>query len=177
MIPHRYQPLQYHHDCVPILTLHSSLNDSDPIIYTIQHARLSQGSLEYEAVSYTWGNVTPKKTIQFNDSRREMLVGENCHNALRRLRLRHMNRLLWIDAICINQKNLAERARQVRIMNIIFSCAFNVVVILSDRVSNTGALFDELAAVETLLSLGEEFNQHPPNNAIIQDLETHFEEP
>ncbi|XP_014558240.1 hypothetical protein COCVIDRAFT_82062, partial [Bipolaris victoriae FI3] len=108
-----------------VLTLHPSLNDSDPIACTIQHASLSDASLEYKALSYTWGNSTLTKKIEWNGGREWQL-------ALGYLRLRHEDRLVCIDAICINQLDMAERACQVRIRDEVYRRASNILVYLGE---------------------------------------------
>jgi hypothetical protein len=127
MLPYRYHSLEYN-DSIRVLVLHPSSNGSDLLICTIQHARLSDASLEYEAVSYTWGDTADQQAIYFHNGRRELRVGRNCHSALWHLRQKHQDRLVWIDAICIDQRNLTERADQVRIMDKIFGGAFGVTV-------------------------------------------------
>jgi hypothetical protein len=46
--------------------------------------------------------------------------------ALRYMRLEHETRLLWVDAICINQRNIHERTTQVNMMKDIYSRASTV---------------------------------------------------
>jgi hypothetical protein len=48
--------------------------------------------------------------------------------ALRRLRFPNSTRILWIDAICINQDDKEERSYQVPLMGSIYSLARRVVV-------------------------------------------------
>jgi hypothetical protein len=115
--------------------------------------------------------------IHFRGSTRKLIVGKNCHDALRYLRLGHEDRLLWLDAICINQDNLIERAQQVRIMNDVYSRALNVVVFLGEQVTDCLALFEELAAADELLRLGKNCDRPRPSDTIIGELETLFERP
>jgi hypothetical protein len=176
MLFYRYQPLQ-HHDSIRILVLHPSVQDTEPITCSIRHGRLFDASLEYEAVSYTWGNTTQQRAIYFRDRKRELIVGENCHCALQRLRLGHKDRLLWLDAICINQENITERASQVRIMDSIYSHAFRVVVFLGEQDTDSLALFKELAAADELLRIGNVRNRPLPSDAVVKELETLFERP
>lgn len=175
MLFYRYQPLRDDH--VRLLVLHPSPNSSDPIRCTIQHARLSDASLIYEAVSYTWGDTTQMREICFRNSKRKLFVGENCHNALQQLRLQREDRLLWIDAICINQENLAERASQVRIMDKIFDRASGVMVCLGEEVQCSRSLFGELAAAEELINNGRDCDLPYPTKAIIRELENLFKHP
>lgn len=55
-------------------------------------------------------------------------VSENLRSALRRLRLPDRDRSLWVDAICINQNNTAERSEQVSLMSQIYGNAGAVCV-------------------------------------------------
>jgi hypothetical protein len=176
MLSYRYQRLRYN-DSIRLLVIHPSPNSSDPITCTIQHARLSDASIEYEAVSYTWGDSIETQKIHFYNSARKLLVRHNCHNALRQVRRKHRNRLLWIDAICINQTDLQERARQVRIMDQIFSKASCVLVILREPNANNGILFEELVAADELLSRTGRCDRERPSDAILQLLEDWFEDP
>jgi hypothetical protein len=56
------------------------------------------------------------------------MVTANCEAALRKLRNRDSERILWIDAICINQDKTLERNHQVTLMRDIYSKASRVVV-------------------------------------------------
>jgi hypothetical protein len=74
----------------------------------------------YVAISYEWG---PECTryIKLNDS--IFAVRLNLHHFLYFARLGRANQCLWIDALSINQANVTEKNRQVRIMGEIFSSA------------------------------------------------------
>lgn len=152
MFTYRYQPLQ-NDDTIRLLVLHPSLNSSDPIRCTIQHAELSDKSFEYEAVSYTWGTATETQAIYIYRDTRELHVRHNCYNALWRLRRTYGYLWLWIDAICINQNDLEERFCQVRIMDKIYERASTVLVVLSEPSANSRLLFEELATIDEELSL------------------------
>jgi hypothetical protein len=86
---------------------------------------------KYEALSYMWGDRTTQKSIFVNG--KEFLVGENLWDALRYLR-KHVNgQRYWIDAICINQADIPERNRQLRIMPHIYERAHTVLVWLGKK--------------------------------------------
>ncbi|KAK0610839.1 heterokaryon incompatibility, partial [Immersiella caudata] len=57
-------------------------------------------------------------------------VTRNCFNALKSLRRPDTPRSLWIDAICINQHDVAERSAQVQIMNSVYSKGSQTVIYL-----------------------------------------------
>ncbi|KAI9146972.1 Heterokaryon incompatibility protein [Paramyrothecium foliicola] len=72
-----------------------------------------------------------------------MEVQQNALDVLIDLRLHDQLRIIWIDAICINQANGHERSAQVEIMNLIYSQAGEVVIWLgrADKHSDTAMNF------------------------------------
>jgi hypothetical protein len=106
----------------------------------------------YEALSYVWGT-SPKDTVvkntefkdtelkgtELNDTEPiscndvEVRVGKNCCEALRHLRLPRKTRRLFVDAVCINQKDNAEKGQQVAIMGDIYARAKRVLAWLGSR--------------------------------------------
>lgn len=73
---------------------------------------------DFEALSYVWGDATIRTPILCNDV--EIRITQNLQDALLHLRLPHAPRLVWVDAICINQDDLEERNQQVSLMHQIF---------------------------------------------------------
>lgn len=100
--------------------------------------------LPYEALSYAWGDQTPVAAIECNGQ--PTRVTANLFQALRSLRDPVHPRLIWIDALCINQDDMDERASQVKQMQRIFSQSARVLVWLGDRPDGAGRDgFDALA--------------------------------
>lgn len=100
---------------------------SDPIHISLSETTLHE-SPPFEALSYVWGDASVRKEIVCE--RQCFLVTVNLYHALLRLRQPANSRLLWIDAICINQNDLEERSQQVQFMRDIYSSASRVVVYL-----------------------------------------------
>lgn len=75
------------------------------------------------ALSYTWGPDTPLKTILIEGKTFEVTV--NLHDAFCHLQQDEPIRL-WVDAICINQGNNAEKNEQVKRMGDIYKAATQV---------------------------------------------------
>lgn len=73
----------------------------------------------YEAVSYVWGESLDTVEILVNDA--ELYITRNLYNALQVFRYKDRPRLLWIDAICINQSDLSEKSRQIVLMKDVYS--------------------------------------------------------
>ena len=86
---------------------------------------VTDDEISYEALSYVWGSRFGTESIRCDDKLH--LVTPNCQSALRHLRLRDKNRILWVDAICIDQENGAasveERNSQVALMGEIYKKA------------------------------------------------------
>lgn len=85
----------------------------------------------YQAISYTWGASDEAKTIKLHEQS-GFAVTDNLFRALQRLRHSKRDRVLWIDAICINQGDLEERALQVSIMTEIYRTCYNLIIWLGD---------------------------------------------
>ncbi|KAL8855592.1 MAG: hypothetical protein Q9178_007784 [Gyalolechia marmorata] len=92
----------------------------------------------YEALSYVWGNQPATCLIQLDD--RQFAIRPNLEWALRvlvkRLVRTQMHKLLWIDAICINQTDNAEKNQQVQMMQLIFRQAQGLIIWMNSPTSN-----------------------------------------
>lgn len=65
----------------------------------------------YEALSYTWNTQAANEFIWCDD--KVLPVSSNVYNALYRLRKADTSKVLWVDAICIDQLCIKERNQQV----------------------------------------------------------------
>lgn len=75
--------------------------------------------MEYETISYVWGHSGLPSTIRLDGH--IVNIPRSSEKALRRVRLPRDVRVLWIDAICINQEdNLDEKSQQVALMSKIY---------------------------------------------------------
>ncbi|KAF4500718.1 Heterokaryon incompatibility 6, OR allele [Fusarium agapanthi] len=90
----------------------------------------------YEALSYCWGDTSHLQEIRCNDQRFQ--VTENLFSALQHLRNEDTERTLWIDAICINQKDLKERQSQVKLMKDIYTKSKRAVIWLGPDPASDG---------------------------------------
>jgi len=124
-----YEPLCKLTDTIRVIHLRPYKNDeASGKTQTIQCSlkQVTFGQLpEYEALSYAWGEETKPRTIRIGGEKVE--VRENLWVALDELRKEtNKVRVLWIDALCINQDDSEERNRQVRLMAFIYSRAQKV---------------------------------------------------
>ena len=95
--------------------------------------------IEYEALSYCWGE--PRFDHELDCNGVCYPITEHLYTALSYLRMEHGVRYLWIDALCINQHNLAERSTQVAKMLSIYQHARQVPVWLGPSGNNTGLVW------------------------------------
>jgi hypothetical protein len=75
----------------------------------------------YEALSYEWGPRSPVSSVVIDGV--DTPVRENLWWALQYLQLENETRVLWVDALCINQEDTIERNHQVSMMGKIYSSA------------------------------------------------------
>ncbi|KAM0165377.1 hypothetical protein ACHAPC_010205 [Botrytis cinerea] len=101
-----------------------------------------RGTHRYEALSYVWGDADNSCSICVNGH--SLIVRANLHSALLRLRDPVLDRIIWIDAICINQEDLNERGHQVQLMAKIYSKASQVVVWLGEAADNSDLALEEI---------------------------------
>lgn len=85
-----------------------------------------KGTHLYETLSYVWGSSDRPQSILIGDC--DFPVTANLYAALEHLQDRFLERVLWVDAICINQKDMEERSRQVQAMAMIYAKSSRVLV-------------------------------------------------
>lgn len=101
---------------------------TDDITISLRTVSLSTANPpEYEALSYVWGSEHDPAAIAIG-RRWTLNITQNLHTALRHLRSGTTARVLWVDAVCINQEDIHERAQQVTLMGDIYRMAKRVVV-------------------------------------------------
>ncbi|KAF5580393.1 heterokaryon incompatibility (het-6OR allele) [Fusarium pseudoanthophilum] len=113
---------------IRLIKLHPGSGD-DPLRAEILHASLDSDIVgKYEAVSYAWedGHTTNKLETE----RGTFLITPSLFHALHRFRLKEEPRMLWADAVCINQSDNAEKASQVALMDEIYASAACTLVYL-----------------------------------------------
>jgi hypothetical protein len=96
----------------------------------------------YEALSYAWGKDIRQVKLRGGAV---VTMRTNLYHALRYLQRPYASRLLWIDALCINQDNDEERSHQAQLMTQIYATAWRVLVWL-------GEANDDLSSCLTLLN-------------------------
>ncbi|EME81956.1 uncharacterized protein MYCFIDRAFT_18284, partial [Pseudocercospora fijiensis CIRAD86] len=84
----------------------------------------------YDALSHCWGPQDFLCPLLLRDG--IFPITRSVHDALQRIRYRNRDRYLWVDAVCINQEDDAEKSQQVSKMLTIFKKALHVVIWLGE---------------------------------------------
>ena len=152
MAPYEYSILDEEASEIRLMTLLPGRFKDDvsitmeTVVLTREHAP------QYEALSYAWGSKKNPVAISVEaripdpaksssllglSQRRTISVTKNLAKALPYLRKEDEPRVLWIDAICVNQQNRAERGHQVKRMAAVYSMASQVIVWLGPESDNS----------------------------------------
>ncbi|KAK5654659.1 hypothetical protein OQA88_6982 [Cercophora sp. LCS_1] len=149
-----YRPLQQSEIRLIALDGASGAED-EPVACELVCAQLAD-AMPYEALSYCWGN--PRETgvlnVRVAGDTWEFPATTALLAALSRLRHKGISRTLWVDAVCINQDDLEERANQVRLMREIYARASSVVVWVGDGDENTSRTIATIEATRARYEAG-----------------------
>ncbi|KAK4222500.1 heterokaryon incompatibility protein-domain-containing protein [Podospora fimiseda] len=121
-----------------LVCLDANENPESPVHLTIE-AFPQDDAPDYETVSYTWGgeaaDSTPTKPIFIGPYWDVVFQTTNCWEMLRFIRPWRGIRMIWVDAICINQQSNLERADQVASMMQIYRNCTRVIVYLGPDIA------------------------------------------
>lgn len=106
----------------------------------LQHKELSEVRKQYYALSYVWGNPEKVHTIGLNGQ--DLQVTDNLMFFFRRKRT--VTLTFWIDAICINQDDKAEKSEQIGRMAEIYKNASSVYAELGPASEDEQSIFGKI---------------------------------
>jgi hypothetical protein len=101
--------------------------------YSIQIS--DQLSHPYEALSYVWGSEDKPQSIIIDNQ--TLNITKNLYALLLRLQNYSCSRIIWVDAVCINQKDEEEKQYQIPLIAEIYARANSVVVWLGETEDNS----------------------------------------
>ncbi|KAI0881857.1 HET-domain-containing protein [Annulohypoxylon maeteangense] len=149
---------RHHYDPLPgkayirLATLHPG-QWKDPINFSFHISPFSSDDPpQYEALSYAWGSEKRPLPVYVGDEQIATVVTvgnflgakvkripsrRNLAIALRHLRYVDRPRVMWIDALCINQADDAEKGSQVAMMGEIYRLAHRVVAWIGQEENNS----------------------------------------
>ncbi|GAW19074.1 hypothetical protein ANO14919_085580 [Xylariales sp. No.14919] len=88
----------------------------------------------YDALSYVWGKDDKEKLIWVDDQ--PFLITPHLYEILTNLRSPTIDKVIWIDAICINQTDNDERTHQVGLMQRIYPQAKSTIIWLGGQAAD-----------------------------------------
>jgi hypothetical protein len=135
--PYHYSPLSSKSDIIRLLRLLPGKDKQSSIRcelfeYTLRD--VDALSNPYEALSYVWGGEEKPRSITIDDQ--ELSITQNLHTALLRLRNRGIPRVVWVDAVCINQVDENEKEHQISVIPEVYAKASSVIVWLGEAYDN-----------------------------------------
>jgi hypothetical protein len=121
--------------------------------------------VDFEALSYTWGDDTFGEDAIVVDGPADSPVAtrlrldSNLSTALRHLRHATNPRILWIDALCIDQANDTEKEKQLPRMADIYRHSRCVVVWLGPEADDSNLGMGELGFLASQVGLARDFSR------------------
>ncbi|PMD32074.1 HET-domain-containing protein [Hyaloscypha variabilis F] len=153
--PYHYELLNpAKQDTIRLLKLWAD-SDNEILVCELEQHSLSDAPA-FQALSYVWGPPEPEGLAGIyvdNDSSFEnctLPIRSSLQAALYRLRLEDNDRYLWIDAICINQYDHAEKSLQVPMMGKIYHSARSVIIWLGEEAEDSDLALSFIPRVTNL---------------------------
>jgi hypothetical protein len=132
--PSPYEALPLSHGQIRVLEVAAASGDEIVECTMRRISLLGDPVSAYETISYCWGPPRDPSTIKLNGYLTP--VPASSEAAVRRMRLSDRPRVLWIDAICIDQSSKTERSAQVAFMGTVYSTAKHNLVYLGEDDDN-----------------------------------------
>ncbi|AEO71255.1 uncharacterized protein THITE_49961, partial [Thermothielavioides terrestris NRRL 8126] len=133
---YKHEPLPDNERFIRLVSIQPGTAEADIVVYLVIAPFSAQYPPRYEALSYVWGTTDHPETAyatSLTSSGRwpppsgTLSITRNLAVALRHLRRTDAPRVVWIDALCIDQANDAEKGPQVALMGEIYRRATRVV--------------------------------------------------
>ncbi|KAL7908170.1 heterokaryon incompatibility domain-containing protein [Trichoderma velutinum] len=144
---YRYSSLLGHRH-IRLLRLLPDRNENAPLhsqLFDYPLLELGDGPHMYEALSYVWGSSQRPHTLYIDE--KSLPITANLYEVLLRLRDKMFERILWIDAVCIDQTSIEERGEQIQYMAEIYSKANRVIVWLGEAADNSDQALNSIRLV------------------------------
>jgi hypothetical protein len=156
LTPYKYRPISQERGIRAMRLLPGSASSEIRIDFRVDASAWDPDAPEVEALSYTWGSSANPVDIIIQAGESSfctLSVTQNLAEALRYLRLEDKPRLLWIDAICVNQQDMHERSSQVELMADIYSLAKKVVVWLGPESHDSSIALECIEMIDSRVEI------------------------
>lgn len=145
--PYQYSPIENEKGTMRLLILRGGAGNE--IHCELVNSTIDDHALPFEAVSYTWGPEFRANSIRVGG--KMMSVTFHLSLILRDLRRRDADRVIWVDAVCINQQDAIEKGNQVAQMKQIYKSAKCVLFCICRPTDYNNLLIDSLWQLENHL--------------------------
>ncbi|KAM5350326.1 hypothetical protein ACJ41O_006831 [Fusarium nematophilum] len=118
-----------------------------PLEGTIYHVSVDSAG-PYRALSYVWGTVNSDLApFYLGTPEGQIKITPSLDSGLRAIRSENDAAVLWIDAICIDQKNTVEKPIQIRLLSSIFRTASQVTAWLGAESDSSSLVISKLNSI------------------------------
>ena len=121
---------------------------------------------QFSALSYAWGNEAPTASILCND--KTFFVTPHLYSALRAITHLGCATKLWVDAICLNQWDNAEKSIQVPKMAAIYRIAHNVPAWLGPAGEDSDLVMDR-SRVDQINSVASAIQEEVEDSRLVEN--------
>ncbi|KAL9564710.1 hypothetical protein ACKAV7_011162 [Fusarium commune] len=142
--PNIYAPLPSP-SYIRVLLIQPGVNE-DRLVASFEFLDLNAANIRFEAVSYQWSEGNGQKA-HMRLGGEKISINAYLRGILLHLRLEQHLRVVWADALCINQSDHAERLQQVSIMQRIYSQAFRVIGFVGKDYTHASMCFNAIKAL------------------------------
>lgn len=156
---------------VRILELLPATDFGSTVCCRLHHVRLEDAPA-YSAISYCWGKSVNRGSVHIGHS--YISVTDNLEDALRHLRQSNQNTILWVDAICIDQSNIDERHRQIRLMQRIYQSSRMTLIWLGNGHGLTDGCLNTASQILNLERVTKISSRNHQNISTLEDTQKQY---
>lgn len=156
--PAPYKPIDSSKKEIRIIHLLPGDFDDTINIELVPVSLSSDPTPQYDALSYVWGLEKCPTPAFVNGV--PITITSNLDTALRYFRDKSDEKTLWVDAVCINQKDNMEKGPQVQMMGQIYSKAAQVLVWLGPAADGSDELLERMSQGITEAKISDETLQN-----------------
>jgi hypothetical protein len=140
--PGPYEPIDSPKQEIRIIHLLPGQFDDSINIELVPVSLSNSPAPHYDALSYVWGREQSPTPALVNG--RSVTITSNLDIALRYFRDEQDEKTLWVDAVCINQRDNVEKGPQVQMMGQVYSKAGRVLVWLGPASDGSDELLERI---------------------------------
>ncbi|KAL4781148.1 heterokaryon incompatibility protein-domain-containing protein [Aspergillus varians] len=151
-LPFTYTPVEKSARQIRLIRFEAAKTSNPDGIYLSISTHSLSNVPKYCALSYVWGTDVPRHELYIGG--KLLMARDNLWLALSQLKIQQLDhevQYFWIDAICINQDDLSERAHQVDLMGEVYSKAEFVVSWLGPATTETRYAVQSIVTYDAVL--------------------------